>query len=267
MKIKIVVVILALAAAVLAICLIKTSQDSAKDHQELTQRSDYLSNKLSEASADLEGQKQMALQLQKDVADRNTHITELSNNLSQANDTLAQKDAALKAASDEATAYASKIAELTSTNELLDKQAMDLRGSITSLETQIADTQKKLDASEGDKAFLQKELERLTAEKEELERKFNDLAVLRDQVRKLKEELDVSRRLEWIRQGIFNDQKGGQKIMQGSLAANTGKPASTNAYDLNVEVKSDGSVQVIPPISNSPSSNSPPAVDPMSPIK
>jgi predicted nucleic acid-binding Zn-ribbon protein len=266
MKIKIVVVILALAAVVLAIGLIKTSQDAAKEHQDLTQRNNYLSNSLSQTTADLESQKQMGLQLQKDVADRNTHIVELSNDLSQANDTLAQKDAALKAASDEATAYASKIAELTSTNEALDKQAMDLRGSITSLETQIADTQKKLDASEGDKAFLQKELERLTAEKQELERKFNDLAVLRDQVRKLKEELDVSRRLEWIRQGIFNDQKGGQKIMQGALAANTGKPANTNAYDLNVEVKSDGSVQVIPPISNSPASNSS-TVDPNSPIK
>jgi hypothetical protein len=38
---------------------------------------------------------------------------------------------------------------------------------------------------------------------------------------------------------------------------NSGAPrivANTNAYDLNVEVKSDGSIQVIPPIST----NSPP---------
>ncbi len=48
------------------------------------------------------------------------------------------------------------------------------------------------------------------AEKAELERQFNDLAVLRAQVSKLKEELSVARRLEWIRQGLFasTEQRG-----------------------------------------------------------
>jgi hypothetical protein len=94
------------------------------------------------------------------------------------------------------------------------------------------------------------------AEKAELERQFNDLAVLKEQVRKLKEEMSVARRLEWIRAGVFAsaDQKGSQRLMSGP---NSGAPrivANTNAYDLNVEVKSDGSIQVIPPIST----NSPP---------
>ena len=55
------------------------------------------------------------------------------------------------------------------------------------------------------------------AEKAELERQFNDLAVLRAQVSKLKEELSVARRLEWIRQGLFasTEQRGAQKLMQG----------------------------------------------------
>ena len=158
-----------------------------------------------------------------------------------------------------------KIADLEKQNEVLDKQADDLKGSIGKLEGQISDTQKKLDASEGDKAFLEKELQRLMAEKAELERQFNDLAVMRSQVKKLKEELSISRRLEWIRQGLFasQDEKGAQKLMQG---ANAGPrpPASTN-YDLNVEVKSGGTAQVIAPITNNAASNAPP-FDPMSPI-
>jgi hypothetical protein len=120
---------------------------------------------------------------------------------------------------------------------------------------QIADTQKRLTTSEGDKAFLEKELQRLITEKAELERQFNDLTVLRAQVAKLKEELSIARRLDWIRNGLFasSDQKGAQKLMQGLTPAATAqaKLAKPN-YDLNVEVTSDGSVRVIPPLTNGP---------------
>jgi hypothetical protein len=53
-----------------------------------------------------------------------------------------------------------------------------------------------------DRDFLTQELQRLQQEKAALERQFNDLLALREQVRKLKEELTVSRRLEWIRKGL-----------------------------------------------------------------
>jgi chromosome segregation ATPase len=268
MKIKVVVVILALVAVGLAIGLIKTNQDAASQEQKDQKEMASLSNGWSQANANLESERQVTMQLRTDVTNRDTHIEQLSNDLSQATDTLSQKEAALKKAMEDAAKRDAQISDLESTNQALDKQALDLKGSINNLESQIADTQKKLDASEGDKAYLLKELDRLKAEKADLEQKFNDLAILRDQVKKLKEQLDVSRRLEWIREGIFaqQDQKGGQRLMQSTLAGNN-KPATTNAYDLNVEVKSDGSVQVIPPITNGPASNSTPTVDPMSPMK
>jgi chromosome segregation ATPase len=268
MKIKVAVVILALAVLALAIGLIKTSQDAASQQKKDQADIVNLSNGWSQTSAELGNYKETNLVLYKQIGDENTHIEQLSNDLSQVTDNLAQKDAALKTAMEQAAKRDAQISDLESTNEALDKQALDLKSSIGNLETQIADTQKKLDASEGDKAFLEKELARLTAEKADLERKFNDLAVLRDQVRKLKEELDVSRRLEWIREGVYaqQDQKGAQRLMQTSLAGNN-KPIPTNNYDLNVEVKSDGSVQVIPPITNGAPSNSTPGMDPMSPLK
>ena len=117
------------------------------------------------------------------------------------------------------------------------------------LTTQITETQRKLDASEGDKAFLEGELKRLIVEKAELEKQFNDLDTLRRQVSKLKEELSIARRLEWIRKGLFSgdEQKGATKLMNV-------KPHNdnTNVYDLNVEVNSDGSVKVIPGLTNAP---------------
>ena len=118
----------------------------------------------------------------------------------------------------------------------------------------IADTQQKLAASEGNKAFLEKELQRLMGEKTELEKQFSDITVLKAQLAKLKEELSIARRVEWIRNGLFasSDQKGAQKLMQGISAPSAQPKAPKSNYDLNVEVTADGSVRVIPPATNSP---------------
>ena len=88
-------------------------------------------------------------------------------------------------------------------------------------------------------------------EKAELERQFNDLTVLRAQVAKLRAEHNIAQRLEWARQGLFAsaDQKGAQKLMQGLVPPKSEAPKSS--YDLNVEVSSDGSLRVIPPLTNS----------------
>jgi chromosome segregation ATPase len=164
----------------------------------------------------------------------------------------------LKAAQEEVAQRDAKISELEAQNQALDQRTADLSTSITNLTSQIEDTQKKLATSEGDKAFLEKELQRLMSEKAELERQFNDLTILRAQVVKLKEELNISRRLEWIRQGLFtrSEQKGAQQLMQKSTptpaeANNTNAQPARPNYDLNVEVNADGSVRVIPP-TNSP---------------
>ena len=172
---------------------------------------------------------------------------------------LEKSDAALKASQAEVVKLNTKITDLETQNQALDKQAGDLTNALNNLTVQIADTQKKLAASEGDKAFLEKELKRLTAEKVELERQFNDINVLRAQVNHLRDELSIARRVEWIRQGLFasNDEKGAQKLMRTPPAP---APAATTPplprinkpnYDLNVEVSSDGSVRVVPPSTNS----------------
>jgi chromosome segregation ATPase len=155
----------------------------------------------------------------------------------------AEAKAAAEAAKTEMEARDKKIADLEGQNVSLDKQATDLRGSITKLESQITDTEKKLANSEGERSFLLKELDRLRAEKADLEKKFNDLAALREQVHKLKEELSIARRLDWIRRGLYDAfaQKGGERQI-----APRPQPAAASG-DLNVEVKTDGTSTISTP--------------------
>src|SRR5262249_44261228 len=106
------------------------------------------------------------------------------------------------------------------------------------------------------------QLQRLLGEKAELERKFNDLTVVRAQLRKLKQELVIARRLEWSRQGLLanTEHKGASKLMQGAGAPRP--PTSTTPaanYDLNVEINSQGGARIVPPSTNSPASTNPPA--------
>jgi chromosome segregation ATPase len=250
----------------LGIALIAIKRQAADEQRDLTEKNVALSNNLVQTSDKLEEHKQVIADLyaQRDKqikaaeALTNKYVESLAT-LAQVSNNLVKTEAALKSSQEETAKRDAKIAELETQNQALDKQAVDLSTAITNLTTQIAETQRKLAASEGEKGFLEKELKRLMAEKAELERQFNDLAVLRAQVSKLKEELSVARRLDWIRQGLFaaTDQKGAQKLMQGPAASQVKAPKPT--YDLNVEVTADGSVKVIPPLTNRPAATNPPA--------
>lgn len=252
MKIKATIIALILLCIALAVSIMSVRKEAENQHATDLATIQTGSNSLIETTRTLEDEKQKNLGLEKDITQRNEEISKLTNNLAETTQNLLKTEDVLKSTlastKEEIARKDAKISELETKNDALDKEAIDLKGSINTLETQIADTQKKLDASEGDKAFLTKELNRLMAEKAELEKKFNDLAVLREQVKKLKEEISLARRLDWIRRGIFAnaDQKGAQRLMQPRVAPNT-----NTSPDLNVEVKTDGSVQMLAPITNS----------------
>lgn len=269
MKNRIGVILLALVCVGLGFALIITQKQSVKRRQEDTTKIGTLSNNLVQTTTLLDEQRQVAATLEKDLDKQRQVSTDLTNSLSRVSANLAQTSSALETTKatlqtteEELKKREARISDLESQNQALDKQALDLSTSITNLTVQIAETQRKLTASEGDKAFLEKELKRLMAEKAELERQFNDLVVLKAQVAKLKEELSIARRIEWIRQGLFasSEQRGAQKLMQGgSLAARQAKTPKP-VYDLNVEVNADGTVRVVPPgtYSNAPAPANPP---------
>jgi DNA repair exonuclease SbcCD ATPase subunit len=196
----------------------------------------------------LDEQEKLAMYLQTNLVVRTEELSGASNNLAKLNAELARTQKEMQAAAEAARADIERrdaqIAKLTTETNAMTQKLDDLNSAIGKLGKQITDTETKLAASEGDREFLLKELKRLQVEKAELERQFNDLAALRSQVAKLKEELSIARRLEWIRLGIYgaSEKKGAEKLMAGS----TPQP-KTNNFNLNVELKQDGGAQVVTP--------------------
>jgi chromosome segregation ATPase len=244
-------IVLLLACVGLGIVLISTRNNAERQQSDATDRIVNYSNQWVRTSAELDEQRQVAAMLEKDLDRQKTEAGELTNSIARVSSTLAKTEASLKASQDELARRDAQIAKLESDNRELDERAINLDTAITNLTLQIDDTKRRLAASEGDKAFLEEELKRLMGEKAELERQFNDLTVLRAQVAELKKELSISRRLEWLRQGLFasTDQKGAQKLIQFSSPVAKPQPAN---YDLNVEVSADGSVKIIPPTNAAP---------------
>lgn len=253
MKVKIAIVILILVCLGLGVALITEQRHRADEKKKSDDIIADQTSRLQDTSKKLEDQKVVNMTLEGDLKTRAAELGSLSNNLGKVIADLEKSDAQSKATAEQLrTAQAElakkdqKINELETERTLLGKQMDQLTNSIFDLEKLIASTEKKLATEKGEKDFLVKELARLRAEKAELERQFNDLAVLRAQVSKLKEELAISRRLEFIRLNLFGvTAKGGA----GGLMSNPVKPTAgkgTN-YDLNVEVRQDGGAKVVTP--------------------
>ncbi|HXT38500.1 MAG TPA: hypothetical protein VN887_00610 [Candidatus Angelobacter sp.] len=262
MKGKTGIVTLVVLCVVLGVGLLIRHAKAVQDKDAADARILQLSNDVVHTQDQLTEQKKVNDTLEKTLENKTSEASSFSNKLDNVTATLVKTEqdakAAAEQAKDEIAKRDAKIADLEGQNDDLTKKMADLNTSIGNLESQITDTQKKLAASEGDREFLLKELKRLQAEKAELERKFNDLAVLRDQVRKLRDELSIARRLEWIRRGLYGTEKGAEKLQKGF--ATTGP--QTN-YDLNVEVKQSGGAKIVSPGTNTPPANPPaPAAPP-----
>jgi chromosome segregation ATPase len=265
MKLKIALLLLAVVVVALAVTLFVTRQKAETQHEQDVISIAYNSNKWQDAQRKWDDEKQNNAQLNDYLDTQKKAYAELTNTYTQVAANLAKTEATVQTlqttvaqAKEDLAKRDAKIAELEAQNNALDQRANDLTSAITNLTTQIDDTKRKLSASEGDKAFLQTRLKELLAEKAELERQFNDLTVLRSQVAKLREELNIARRLDWIRKGFFSasEQKGAALLLQGANAPGK-QPKPPLHYDLNVEVNSDGSVRVIPPLTNAPAGTPP----------
>ena len=103
----------------------------------------------------------------------------------------------------------------------------------------IEDISRRLETSEGDREFLLKDRDRLIADKAELEKQFKDIVAIRKKVQQLQVELMASKKLEWLRKGIYGSarEKGGAKL-KTLQKGGAGNP------DLKVEVRGDGTVKV-----------------------
>jgi chromosome segregation ATPase len=264
MKNRLGIIVLTLVCVGLIIALVVNQKKATEQHRTDANDIATKSNELVKTTTDLEETRQANTDLNKALDTSKSELTDLTNRLNEVSSTLAKTEDSLKSTQEqmkkEVEERDSKIAQLESQNQQLDQRSVELSTSITNLTMQIEDTQKKLAASEGDKAFLQKELQRLMAEKAELERQFNDIKILKTQVAKLREELTISRRLQWIREGLFarDQKKGAQILMDKTPYAPKTNSATPGKYDLNVEINADGTVRVIPPTTNAPAATNAP---------
>jgi chromosome segregation ATPase len=234
-------------AVILVVALVIRDQKAKEQKQADDKTIVTFSNTVTTVTAQVNELKQVNVNLETELTTTKTTVTNLNTTLAQKETELLDVQAALKAAKEDVAKRDARIAELETQTQTLEKQAADLTNSIVNLTAQIEDTRNKLAASEGDKAALEKELKRLMGEKAELERKFNDLTILRAQVKKLKTDLTTAKRLEWLRSGVqTTEPKASEKMTR------TGAAAKKKSYDLNVEVRSDGSTKVIPPLLEKP---------------
>jgi chromosome segregation ATPase len=251
MKSNIIAVVLALACLGLGGGWIYSNRKAEENRRRLEADRAALGDNLVATTGKLTEQVRVNATLETNLSQRVEELNTFSNKWTFVVGELNRTEAEAKAAADAARAEIEKrdkqITGLEGEKDDLTKKMGELTGQIGTLETQIKDTERRLAASEGDREALKKELKRLLAEKAELERKFNDLAILREQVRRLKEELAVSRRLDFIKRGLYGfDKKGAQLVNEGVRPAP--KPAAgTNAYPLKVEVGTDGSTKVETP--------------------
>jgi chromosome segregation ATPase len=252
MKGKSGIVVLVLICLALGIGLLLRHNAAVEQKKADEARKEMLSNQVAQTEVQLNEQKRVNVTLENTLSARVSELLNVSNKLVVTSadlvKTTADAQAAAKTAQEEMAKRDAKISQLEGQNDELTKKMSDLNVALADLEKQISETERKLAASEGDREFLLKELSRLQTEKRELERQFNDLALLRDQIRKLKDELSIARRLEWIRRGLYGaEQKGAEKLQPGFATP----PNQTN-FDLNVEIRQDGSAPRVVSPTNAP---------------
>ena len=158
------------------------------------------------------------------------------------------KTTELKKVADETKQRVELIAALETKNDTLNQEKGALEVKIANLNTEIAETNQKLDDSEGDRTFLEGELLRLQDEKAELVKQMNDLEFLSAQVKRIKSDIAVAKRMDWMRRGIGIYAKR-QTVAQKQAALRAGKngeqPVSAEEpqnENVSVELTSDGRV-------------------------
>ena len=245
MKIKIVIVILAVVCLGLAVGLFAVKKQGEEQHVADVSSIVDFSNQVFNANIKITELNQVNLNYSNDMVLSQQQSAELSNSLAAANVTITSSQVTLATAQSQITNLNTHINDLEAENKALDQRASELTNVIAQLNRQIEDTRSKLATAETNSAFLQQELQKQMAQKAELEHKFSDLDELRTQVKKIKTDLFVARRLQFMKNDN-SQKKGAQLLIQ--RAAPTVPAAETPGYGLNVEVGSDGSVRVIPPL-------------------
>jgi chromosome segregation ATPase len=252
MKTKLGIVILAAACAALAIALIATKKSAADERNETVAAMLDFSNQLVNARDAINDLSQVNLKLTNDLASSRQQELEFSNNYAKTMAALMDTKSSLQSALEKITGLDDRVAGLESQNQALGQNAASLSNQLADANDEMTGARQKLADAQTNNVFLVAELQKQMAQKNEMEQKFNDPVQLRVQIKKVRDELFVAQRLEWMHNGTDPSvsRKDGQLLTRHASSTNAA-PSATAHFDLSVEVGSDGSVHVLPQ-TNSP---------------
>jgi chromosome segregation ATPase len=223
---------------------------ASKERAAAAAAADQLKAELVRSESRLNEQVKVNASLETNLVRRVEEVGLISNKLQFISSELAKTEEEAKAAAEKARLELEerekRIVGLKGEKDELTARLDEMSLKIQGLRTQIAETERRLASSEGDREVLKKELRRMLAEKADLEKRFSDLSEVNAQIRKLREEAYVARRMEVIRRGVINfDQKGAMLLQQGIRRNVATNPPMTDGR-LNVELKPDGTGRVLP---------------------
>jgi len=213
---------------------------TAKATLETTQAD--LTKKLNTANSTVNKTQDALSKLQTDYGQK---VAEYETFVSTAAQELADKDEKISALNTELSTAQNK-------NRDYDAQIKDLNSQMRTKDQAIEDISRRRESTENDRDHLLRERDKLIAEKAELEKQFQDIVVLRQKVQRLQVELMASKKLEWLRRGFYGSarKKGGAQLM--GMSKKPRQKTATATADLNVEVRRDGTVKIVPIETNSP---------------
>lgn len=245
-------IVLAAAACVLGYLWLESGRKAEREKLTFQARITELSDVAAVKDTRLEEVQAAKIRLEQDVANLEQQLEIASialvaatNQVTTLQSQVAEATEAARRAEVEIAERDQRIAGLEVERDGLTAKMNGLDEEIVRLEKKITDTEAQLAAARGDRSFLLRELTRMQAEKAELERQFTDLAVLREQVNRLQNELAVARRVDLIRSGRYGGQqmKGAQLLRSKQFKAEP--EVVPQSFDLDVELKADGSVPAV----------------------
>lgn len=245
-------VLLAVAACVFGYLWLDTGRKAEREGTVYRQKITELEDAAVTQSTKLEESQAANIRLNQDVKNLEEQVMIAATTLSKASNQVTVLEAkvveageATRKAEAEIAVRDQKIAKLEVERDDLTGQMNSLNAKIVQLEGKITTAESQLTAARGDRTFLLKELTRMQAEKAELERQFTDLAVLRDQVNRLQNELAVARRVDMIRAGGYAGQQLKGAGLLHSKQFKQAPAVAPKSYDLDVEIKADGSAPTV----------------------
>ncbi len=249
-----VVILVVLCLGLLAALVVRHNKAANEKRTDL-QRIQQLSNEWATARAKLDDLEAVNASLRSDRDSARANLDRTAAQLAQLRETLAETERRVQEAAkvlEEKTAALARLEirarELESENSGLEKQAVEMRQTISALETQIADTRRRLANAEGDRDYLLGELLRLQREKSSLERRLSDITSLREQIARIRAELTESRRLDDLRRQLYGPEplKGGELLQRGVRR----ELPPGKRPDLDVEIRRDGAPTIVTPPPN-----------------